>query len=149
MTRWSMAQVGGVFRGPRAEAGAARAQSWLKGDFGPAGYTYGASKLVTGLMVLGGLLYLPTAGWGLLICLVVALFALIGRRMIEGQVKGDFRDLAEARRQYRVSRDTRYLDFMEARCQQMLSDNLILRPEAKAELQNYLGDVTRWRKRRG
>lgn len=148
MTRWSMDQVVEVFRGPRAAAGAERAQLWLRGDLGPEGYTYGAAKLVTALMVLGGLLYLPTAGWGLLICLVVALIALVGRRMIENQVRGDFSDLEEARRQYRVSRDGRYLDFIQARCEQMLQDNLILRPGPKEKLQGYLEEVERWRKRR-
>lgn len=148
MTRWSMDQVAGAFRGPRAAAGAERAQQWLRGDLGPEGYTYGSAKLVTGLMVLGGLLYLPTAGWGLLICLVAALIALVGRRMIENQVRGDFSDLEEARRQYRVSHDERYLEFIQARSQQMLQDNMILRPGPKAKLQGNLEDVERWRKRR-
>ncbi|MFZ2624215.1 MAG: hypothetical protein WAX29_03110 [Propionibacterium sp.] len=92
------------------------------------------SKLVTGLMVLGGILYLPTGGWGLLVCLLVAIVALIGRRLLEHQAAGDFSDLHEAKQQFTHTRNREYLTFIIARGEQMLADNKALRPESKSEI---------------
>ncbi|MFT8395562.1 hypothetical protein [Propionibacterium sp.] len=125
---------------PRRSAAERRADAaaWMRGDHGPSGYTYGVSKLVTGLMVVGGLLYMPTGGWGLIICLVVAIMALIGRRMLEHQAIGDFSDMHEAREQFTRTGNREYLAFIIARGEQMLSDNKALRPASKAEISELL-----------
>ncbi|MCI1219689.1 MAG: hypothetical protein LKF99_04040 [Bifidobacterium sp.] len=115
----------------------ANAMAWLRGDYGRAGYTYGVSKLVTGLMVLGGVLY-PLTPWGLVICLCVALIAMVGRLLIERQATGDFSDMHEAKRQYESTHRRDYLDFIEARGRQMLDDNKALRPASKAEINELL-----------
>lgn len=119
------------------------ASKWVRGEYGPGGYTYGVSKLVTGLMVLGGVLYLLSP-WALAACLGVAIAAMIGRRMLEHQAIGDFSDLAEAKKQYNRTRNSEYLDFVEARSSQMLRDNKALRPQSKKAVTDYL----EWAERR-
>ncbi len=121
----------------------AAASQWVRGEYGPSGYTYGVSKLVTGLMVLGGLLYLLNP-WAMVVCLGVAIMAMLGRRMLERQATGDFSDLAEAKKQYNRTRNGEYLDFIEARSKQMLRDNKALRPQSKKAVSDYL----EWAERR-
>ncbi|WP_051232086.1 MULTISPECIES: hypothetical protein [Acidipropionibacterium] len=121
----------------------AAAAEWVRGEYGPGGYTYGVSKLVTGLMVLSGVLYLLSP-WAMAVCLAVAIMAILGRRMLERQATGDFSDLAEAKKQYNRSRNGEYLDFIVARCTQMLRDNKALRPESKKAVSDYLD----WAERR-
>lgn len=119
------------------------ASQWVRGEYGPGGYTYGVSKLVTGLMVLGGLLYLLSP-WAMVVCLGVAIMAMLGRRMLERQAGGDFSDLAEAKKQYQRTRNGEYLSFIEARSKQMLRDNKALRPASKDAVKEYL----EWSQRR-
>lgn len=122
---------------PGKEERRASASAWVRGDHGPAGYTYGVSKLVTGLMVLGGLLYLLSP-WAMVVCLAVAIMAMLGRRMLERQAAGDFSDLAEARSQYQRLHNGEYLEFIVARGEQMLRDNKALRPASKGAVEEYL-----------
>lgn len=113
------------------------AAAWVRGEYGPAGHTYGVSKLVTGLMVLGGVLY-PLTHWALVVCLGLAIMAMLGRRLLERQAAGDFSDLREAQRQFTVTGNQDYIAFIEARGQQMLADNKALRPASKAEIDELL-----------
>jgi hypothetical protein len=123
--------------GTTKEERRANAAAWMRGEYGPAGYTYGVSKLVTGLMVLGGVLYLLTP-WALVVCLGVAFIAMVGRLLIERQAGADFSDLHEAKRQFERTGRHDYLDFIQARGNQMLSDNKALRPTSKAEINELL-----------
>lgn len=107
----------------------------------PVGHVYGSAKIVTALLVVACVLYPLTGGWGSLVALVLAIFVLLGRRLLENQAAGDFSDLAEARRQFSRTGNKEYLAFMKARCAQMLNDNKVLTPESKATLHEYLAFV--------
>lgn len=102
------------------------------------GYVYGSAKLVTALLVVGILLYTLTNGWGTIIVLTLAVFVLLGRYMLERQAAGDFRDLRQAKQGFQSTRNREYLEFIEARGQQMLRDNKILTPTAKDEIRGLL-----------
>lgn len=128
---------------PSKEERRTAAAEWVRGEYGHGGYTYGVSKLVTGLMVLGGVFYLVTP-WVMVVCLAVAIMSMLGRRMLERQATGDFSDLAEAKKQYNRTHNGEYLDFVEARSKQMLRDNKALRPESKKVVSEYLD----WAERR-
>lgn len=104
----------------------------------PEGYVYSSSKLVTGLLVVAAILYPLTNGWGTLVALALAIFVLLGRRMLERQVAKDVGDLNEAKRQFKRTRNQEYLTFITARCTQLLNDNKVLTPETKTLLHDFL-----------
>lgn len=127
-----------------SENGPRNIREWATGTAGNAGYTYGTHYVVTGLMVLAILLYPITQGYGSIVALAIAIVVMAGRRMLENQVRRDLSDLAEAKTQFRRTRNADYLEFIRLRVNQMLNDNKMLRPETKAVLEEYLA----WAERR-
>lgn len=113
-------------------------REWALGTAGPTGFTYGTHYVVTGLMVAAVILYPFTAGIGSIVAVAVAIVVMGGRRMIEGQVRRDFSDLEEAKKQYQRTRNAEYLEFIRLRVAQMLNDNKMLRPESKEALIGYV-----------
>ncbi|MDO4686727.1 MAG: hypothetical protein Q4A92_09275 [Corynebacterium sp.] len=100
-------------------------------------YVYSVGKLVTGLMVLAGLLYLwtPTAA---IVALVCALIAMWGRWLLTRQVTRDLAEMRAAQEGYQATRNPEYLDFIQLRGTQMLADNKALTPLAKATIDELL-----------
>ncbi|MDU0349657.1 hypothetical protein [Actinomyces sp. MRS3W] len=115
--------------------GRAKLRNWARGHDGrPEGYTYGMMGPVMGLSILAALLYPLTRGYGSVVALVLAVFLLLGRHMIERQVARDVSDLHEAERQYARTANPEYLDFTELRAGGMLEDNKMLTPDTRARL---------------
>ena len=80
--------------------GRAKLRAWATGDDGRwRGYTHSMGKYVTWLMVIACILYPFTRGIGSILALLVAIFLMGGRAMIERQVRHDISDLEEANAQ--------------------------------------------------
>jgi len=111
--------------------GRAKLRAWATGDDGRwRGYTHSMGKYVTWLMVIACVLYPFTRGIGSIVALLVAIFLMGGRAMIERQVRRDVSDLEEAKRQWGLTRNPEYLRFMTLRAEGLLEDNKILTPDS-------------------
>ena len=118
--------------------GRAKLRAWATGDDGRwRGYTHSMGKYVTWLMVIACVLYPFTRGIGSILALIVAIFLMGGRAMIERQVRRDVSDLEEAKKQYGLTRNSEYLQFMILRAEGLLEDNKILTPDSRSLLENY------------
>ena len=95
-------------------------------------YIKNSSRLVSGLFVIGGVLYYPTNGYGTVIALALALIVLVGQRMLLTQANKDFTDMYQA--QVLFEKTQNYLRFIMARSEQMLKDNKVLSDKAKNEI---------------
>ncbi|WP_233187971.1 hypothetical protein [Actinomyces qiguomingii] len=116
-------------------------RAWARGHDGSSeGYTYGMMGPAAGLSVLAAVLYAPTKGYGSIVALVLAIFLLLGRHMIERQVARDASDLREAERQYARTRNPEYLDFTELRAGGLLEDNKMLTRQTRT----WLGERVEW-----
>ena len=119
--------------------GRAKLRAWATGDDGRwRGYTHSMGKYVTWLMVIACILYPFTRGIGSILALLAAIFLMGGRVMIERQVRRDVSDLEEAKRQYGLTRNPEYLQFMALRAEGLLEDNKILTPDSRNLLQDYV-----------
>lgn len=98
-------------------------------------YIKNSSRLVSGLFVVGGLLYYPTNGYGTLIALALALIVLFGQKMLLTQANKDFADMYQAKQLFEQTQNYDYLRFIMARSEQMLKDNEVLSDKAKREIQ--------------
>lgn len=110
----------------------------------PEGYVYSSSKLVTGLMVIGILLYTFTNGWGTVVALSLAVALLFGRYLLAKQAAGDFHDMHQAKKGYAKTRNKDYLRFIKARGEQMLNDNKVLTKAAKEEIHQLLAYTAKY-----
>lgn len=97
-------------------------------------YIKNSSRLVSGLFVIGGLLYYPTNGYGTLIALALALIVLLGQKMLLTQANKDFADMYQAKQLFEQTQNYDYLRFIMARSEQMLKDNKVLSDKAKHEI---------------
>jgi len=118
--------------------GRAKIRTWATGEDGRwHGYTHSVGKYVTWLMIIACILYPFTRGIGSILALLVAIFLMGGRAMIERQVRRDVSDLEEAKRQYGLTRNREYLRFMTLRAEGLLEDNKILTPDSRRLLEGY------------
>ena len=104
------------------------------------GYIKNSSILVTGLMIIGMILYPLTKGYGTIIALSVALIVMVGQKLLIKQAKNDFKDMYYAKEMYLKTKNIEYLDFIMARSKQMINDVKVLSDRAKreiAELQQF------------
>lgn len=102
-------------------------------------YVYSVGVLVTGLMVLAGLLYLISEV-AAIVALVCAIIAMWGRWVINRQVVEDLRQMRASKSGYEKHGTKEYLEFIRLRGQQMLRDNKALTPLAK----NEITDLMEW-----
>lgn len=98
------------------------------------GYIKNSSILVTGLMIIGMILYPLTKGYGTIIALSVALIVMVGQKLLIRQAKNDFKDMYYAKEMYLKTKNTEYLDFILARSKQMTNDVKVLSDRAKREI---------------
>mgnify|MGYP000850812995 FL=1 len=101
------------------------------------GYTHSMGRYVTWLMVIACILYPFTRGIASIPVLLVAIFLMGGRSVIERQVRREIRDLEEAERQYGLTRNPEYLRSMTLHAEGLLKDNKILTPDSRSLLQGY------------
>ena len=122
--------------------GRAKIRQWARGydDKRPEGYTYGMMGPVMGLSILAAILYPLTKGYGSIVALVLAIFLLLGRHLIERQVARVGSDLQEARRQYERTHEPDYLKFVELRASGLLEDNKMLTPSTRT----WLNEQVEW-----
>ncbi|AHG85365.1 hypothetical protein F544_1300 [Bibersteinia trehalosi USDA-ARS-USMARC-190] len=104
-------------------------------------YIKNSSMLVTGLFIIAGVLYYPTQGYGAVIALALALFVLLGQKLLIAQTKRYFAEMYAAKQQFEQSGNLDYLEFIRLRGTQMLSDNKVLADSAKTEIQTLLAFV--------
>lgn len=101
-------------------------------------YIVSVASIVSGLMVLAALLYTVTQGWGTLVALVCALVALWGRWVLQRQATKDFTEMHASQREYKLTGQPEYPEFVRWRAQQMLRDNKALTRAARHEVQGLL-----------
>lgn len=101
-------------------------------------YIVSVAPIVSGLMVLAALLYTVTQGWGTLVALVCALVALWGRWVLLQQATKDFTEMHASQREYKLTGQPEYPEFVRLRAQQMLRDNKALTRAARQEVQGLL-----------
>lgn len=104
-------------------------------------YIKNSSMLVTGLFIIAGVLYYPTQGYGAVIALALALFVLLGQKLLIAQTKRYFAEMYAAKQQFEQSGNPDYLEFIRLRGTQMLLDNKVLADSAKTEIQTLLAFV--------
>lgn len=102
------------------------------------GYIKNSSRLVTALLIIAGILYYPTQGYGSVIALVAALIVLVGQKMLITQTNKGFADMYFAKKQFDESRNKDYPRFIQARAKQILADNKVLSEKGKRELADLL-----------
>ncbi|MDG2917055.1 hypothetical protein P7M46_03380 [Bisgaard Taxon 10/6] len=96
-------------------------------------YVKNSSPLVTALLIIAGLLWYVTQ-YGSIIALVLALFVLMGQKMLLAQANKDFREMYLSQQQFEKTRNADYLRYIRARSEQMLRDNKVLSDKAKREI---------------
>lgn len=97
-------------------------------------YIKNSSRFVTALLIIAGLLHYPTGGYGSIIVLALAIFVLMGQKMLLSQANRDFAEMYAAKKQYEVTQNADYLRYIDARSAQMLRDNKVLSDKAKNEI---------------
>ena len=110
------------------------------------GYIKNSSILVTGLMIIGMILYPFTKGYGTIIALAAALIVMVGQKLLIKQAKNDFRDMYYAKDMYLKTKNTEYLDFITARSKQMINDVKVLSDRAKKEISELQKFVEKYKK---
>ena len=101
-------------------------------------YIKNSSRLVTALLIIAGLLYYPTKGYGSVIALVAALIVLVGQKMLLTQTNKDFAYMYFAKKQFGETQNEDYLRFIQARAKQIFTDNKVLSEKGKNELNALL-----------
>ena len=110
------------------------------------GYIKNSSMLVTALFIIAGVLYYPTDGYGSIIALGLAIFVLMGQKLLISQAKRYFSEMYAAKQQFEQSENTDYLEFIRLRGTQMLADNKVLYEREKSEIQSLLDFVAQHQK---
>ena len=110
------------------------------------GYIKNSSILVTGLMIIGMILYPLTKGYGTIIALAAALIVMVGQKLLIKQSKNDFKDMYYAKEMYLKTKNTEYLDFIMARSKQMINDVKVLSDRAKREIAELQQFAEKYRK---
>lgn len=108
-------------------------------------YIKNSSMLVTVLFIVAGVLYYPTQGYGAVVALVLAIFVLMGQKLLITQTKRYFVEMYAAKQQFEKTGNVDYLEFIHLRGTQMLSDNKVLADSAKLEIQALLDFVAKQR----
>ncbi len=104
-------------------------------------YIKNSSNLVTALLIIAGILYYPTKGYGSVIALSLAMFVLMGQKLLLSQTNKYFAEMYAAKQQFEKTKETDYLLFIEVRAKQMLTDNKVLSDKAKREIEQLLAYV--------
>ena len=110
------------------------------------GYIKNSSILVTGLMIIGMILYPLTKGYGTIIALSAVLIVMVGQKLLIKQAKNDFKDMYYAKEMYLKTKNTEYLDFIMARSKQMINDVKVLSDRAKREIAELQQFAEKYRK---
>lgn len=97
-------------------------------------YIKNSSRFVTALLIIAGLLHYPTGGYGSIIALALAIFVLMGQKMLLSQANRDFAEMYMAKKQFEQTQNMDYLRYIDARSAQMLKDNKVLSDKAKQEI---------------
>lgn len=119
--------------------GPAKIAAWIRGDDGKFhGFTYSSAGIVSALILIAAIIYPPTEGWGSLIALVLAIFVLGGRQLLERQARKYFWELRQSKEQFQKTHQQDYLRFIRLRGEGLLLDNKVLRPEARTEIEALL-----------
>ncbi|WP_303820454.1 hypothetical protein [Actinobacillus minor] len=105
-------------------------------------YIKNSSMLITGLFIIAGVLYYPTNGYGSIIALALAIFVLMGQKLLISQTKKYFAEMYAAKQQFVETQNQDYLEFIRLRGTQMLADNKVLSDNAKQEIQILLKFVS-------
>ena len=104
-------------------------------------YIKNSSPLVTALLIVAGILYYPTQGYGSIIALAIALIVLVGQKMLLTQTNKDFADMYRSKQQFTKTQNQEYLQFIQLRARQIQTDNKVLSKKGKAELEALLNYV--------
>lgn len=96
-------------------------------------YVKNSSPLVTALLIIAGLLWYLSQ-YAAIVALVLALFVLMGQKMLLAQANKDFKEMYAAKAQFETTKNSDYLKYIQLRSEQMLRDNKVLSDKAKREI---------------
>lgn len=96
-------------------------------------YVKNSSPLVTALLVIAGLLWYVSQ-YASIVALVLALFVLMGQKMLLAQANKDFNEMYAAKAQFEHTKNGDYLKYIQLRSEQMLRENKVLSDKAKREI---------------
>ena len=96
-------------------------------------YVKNSSPLVTALLIIAGLLWYLSQ-YAAIVALVLALFVLMGQKMLLAQANKDFNEMYAAKAQFETTKNSDYLKYIQLRSEQMLRDNKVLSDKAKREI---------------
>lgn len=98
------------------------------------GYIKNSSTLVTILIIISGILYRITNGYGTLIILVIALIIMMGKKMLTGKANKYFQDMYRAKELYHQTKNQEYLLFIDLSIKKLERDINIFSNKAKKEI---------------
>lgn len=96
-------------------------------------YVKNSSPLVTALLIIAGLLWYLSQ-YAAIVALVLALFVLMGQKMLLAQANKDFKEMYAAKAQFETTKNSDYLKYIQLRSEQMLRENKVLSDKAKREI---------------
>lgn len=105
-------------------------------------YIKNSSAIVTFLIILGGLLYHKTNGYGTAITLVLALIVMLFQKILIIQTNKYFHDMYQAKEMYKKTKNKDYLLFIKLSIEKMAKEIKVLSEKAKREmkeLEDYTG----------
>ena len=104
-------------------------------------YTKSSSNIVITLLILGGLLYDSTKGYGTIISFILAFILMFIQKILMNQVNKCFFDLYEAKKMYKKTNNKEYLLFMKLNLEKISKESKIISEKGKTEiidLENYI-----------
>lgn len=99
------------------------------------GYIKNSSTLVTGLFIIGGILYNLTKGYGTVVALAIALFVMIIQKILINQTNKYFQDMYHAKEMYKKTKNKEYLLFIELCSDKIYKEIKVLSIKGKTELE--------------
>lgn len=120
--------------------GRAKIGQWARGYDAdrPEGYTFGMMGPAMVLSVIAALLYKPTHGYGSIVALLIAVFLVIVRHIIEGRVAAAVGEIIEGEDQYKRTRNAEYVEFVELRASGLAEENKMLTSQTREWLQEQV-----------
>ncbi len=98
------------------------------------GYIKNSSTLVTGLFVIGGILYNLTKGYGTVVALGIALLVMVIQKILINQTNKYFQDMYQAKEMYKKTKNKEYLLFIKLCSDKMLKEIKVFSDKGKLEL---------------
>jgi hypothetical protein len=98
------------------------------------GYIKNSSTLVTILLIISGITYNITKGYGTLVILIIALFIMVAKKLLTAKANKYFYDMYHAKELYQQTKNQEYLLFIDLSIKKIEKDINIFSNRAKKEI---------------